>query len=60
MSKHYCPQLLAEDIVKLRHSPQVYLTHAKPGEEEMIFQECRELITDRPLSHLTGGEVLTL
>lgn len=60
MSKHYCPQLLAEDIVKLRHTPHVYLTHAKPGEEDMIYQECRELITDRPLSHLTGGEVLTL
>jgi len=60
MSKHYCPQLLAADIVKLRHSPHVYLTHAKPGEEEMIYQECRELITERPLSHLTGGEVLTL
>lgn len=60
MSKHYCPQLLAEDIAKLKHSPHVYLTHAKPGEEEMIYQECRELITKRPLSHLTCGEVITL
>jgi len=60
MSKHYCPQLLAEDLKKLRHNPRIYLTHAKPGEEEMIFQECQALITERPLSHLTGGEVLTL
>ncbi len=60
ISKHYCPQLLAEDLRKLTHQPHVYLTHAKPGEEEMIFNECRQLIGDRPLSHLTGGEVLAL
>ncbi|MGM0593872.1 MAG: 3',5'-cyclic-nucleotide phosphodiesterase [Pseudomonadota bacterium] len=60
LSRHYCPQLLADDLKKLRHQPHIYLTHAKPGEEEMIYQECRELISDRPLSHLTGGEVLAL
>lgn len=60
LSKHYCPQLLASDLKKLRHQPHVYLTHAKPGEEEMIYQECRELIRERPLSHLTGGERLAL
>jgi len=60
MSRHYCPQLLADDLKKLRHNPHVYLTHAKPGEEEQIFQECRRLIEDRPLSHLSGGEVLAL
>lgn len=59
-SRHYCPELLAEDLRKLQHHPKVYLTHAKPGEEEMIFAECCQLITDRPLSHLTGGEVLGL
>lgn len=60
LSRHYCPQLLAEDLRKLRHQPHVYLTHAKPGEEEMIFEECRQLIEDRPLSHLSGGDRLTL
>ncbi len=60
MSKHYCPQLLAADLKKLRHQPQIYLSHAKPGEEEMIFEECRQLISDRTLHHLTGGERLAL
>jgi len=60
MSRHYCPQLLAEDLKKLKHEPHIYLTHAKPGEEDMIFQECCQLIPDRPLSHLSGGMVLTL
>lgn len=60
MSKHYCPQLLAADLQKLRHNPKIYLSHAKPGEEDMIYQECRQLITERPLHHLTGGERLAL
>ena len=60
LSRHYCPQLLAEDLRKLHHQPQIYLSHAKPGEEARIFEECRSLITDRPLTHLSGGEVLTL
>jgi ribonuclease BN (tRNA processing enzyme) len=59
-SKHYCPSLLAADLKKLRHNPQIYLSHAKPGEEEMIYQECRNLISDRPIHHLTGGEHLAL
>jgi ribonuclease BN (tRNA processing enzyme) len=60
MSKHYCPQLLAADLRKLRHNPQIYLSHAKPGEEETIYQECQELISNRPLHHLTWGERLAL
>ncbi len=60
MSRHYCPQLLADDLKKLKHNPHIYLTHAKPGEEEMIFQECCRLITDRPLSHLSGSQLLQL
>ncbi|MEN8170063.1 MAG: 3',5'-cyclic-nucleotide phosphodiesterase [Pseudomonadota bacterium] len=60
MSKHYCPQLLAADLQKLRHNPQIYLSHAKPGEEEMIYEECRQLMPERPLHHLTGGERLAL
>ncbi len=59
-SRHYCPQLLAEDLKKLKHKPHIYLTHAKPGEEEMIFQECCNLITDRPISHLSVGQILKL
>lgn len=60
VSRHYCPELLAEDLRKLKHQPRIYLSHAKPGEEEMIFDECCRLIDDRPISHLTGGEVLAL
>jgi len=55
-SKHYCPQTLAADLKKMNHNPEIYLTHAKPGEAEQIFHECRELIPDRTLHQLHGGQ----
>ncbi len=60
MARHYCPEMLAADLAKLRHRPRVCLTHAKPGAEEKIFQETRTLLADYQLSHLTGGERFTL
>ncbi len=57
ISKHYCPQLLGEDIVKMKHRPDVWLTHFKPGEEELIYQECVAAMPDFRVHHLKGGEV---
>jgi ribonuclease BN (tRNA processing enzyme) len=57
-SKHYCPSLLAQDLTKLRHHPRVYLTHHKPGDEALIFEQCRERIAGHDLHDLTGGAVL--
>jgi ribonuclease BN (tRNA processing enzyme) len=57
ISKHYCPRLLGEDILKLRHRPDVWLTHFKPGEEELIYQQCVEAMPDFNVHHLKGGEV---
>jgi len=57
ISKHYCPSLLGEDILKTRHRPDVWLTHFKPGEEELIFQECVEAMPDFKVHKLSGGEV---
>lgn len=57
-SRHYCPQLLAADLPKLRHRPRVYLTHPKPGNEENILRECRAQITEFVVEGLTGNEIL--
>lgn len=57
---HYCPDLLAADLAKLRHRPQVYLTHLKPGAENQIERECRELIQGFDLHRLFGGDVIPL
>lgn len=60
LSKHYCPQTLGEDIVKLNHHPDVWLTHFKPGEEELIYQECVEAMPDFNVQYLRGGEIFKL
>jgi ribonuclease BN (tRNA processing enzyme) len=57
-SRHYCPQLLAADLPKLRHCPRVYLTHPKPGNEENILRECRAQITGFVVEGLAGNEIL--
>lgn len=60
MAYHYCPQLLAADLAKLRHRPRVYLSHPKPGMEQEILGECRTLIPDLDLHLLSGGCRITL
>ena len=57
---HYCPQLLGEDMAKLKHQPDVYISHNKPGDEEEIFAECQQAITTHRIKRLTGGAVFTL
>lgn len=60
MARHYCPSLLAEDIAKLRHDPLIYITHNKPGSEDLIFAECQAAMPGRRLQPLRGGEVIRL
>ena len=59
-AKHYTPNMLAEDIKKLRHNPRIYVSHPKPGHEDVIYQEVKQAITDRDIHSLNGGEVFEL
>jgi ribonuclease BN (tRNA processing enzyme) len=60
ISKHYCPSLLAEDLKKLKHRPQIWLTHFKPGDEDVIFEQCQQAIEGFSVNRLIGGEVFKL
>ncbi len=60
ISKHYCPSLLAQDLKKLKHNPKLWLTHFKPGEEDLIYQECEAAIEGFSINSLSGGEVFKL
>jgi len=60
MSKHYCPSTLAQDLSKLKHKSEVYLTHLKPGEEMAILSEARAAMHQRQLKTLVGGEQFQL
>jgi ribonuclease BN (tRNA processing enzyme) len=38
-SRHLCPQMLAEELEKMRASPEIYITHLKPGEGALTMKE---------------------
>ncbi|HUP96928.1 MAG TPA: 3',5'-cyclic-nucleotide phosphodiesterase [Usitatibacter sp.] len=38
-SKHLCPATLAEELEKMRATPEVYITHLKPGEGALTMKE---------------------
>ncbi|WP_455205723.1 MBL fold metallo-hydrolase [Kaarinaea lacus] len=57
---HYTPRLLGADMAKLRHYPKVFISHTKPGQEELIVKECQQAIADREIMSLFGGEEFTL
>ena len=55
-ARHYCPELLATDLKKLKHRPHLFLTHLKPGSEEVIIDQCRSRIESLPVQRLCGGD----
>ena len=57
ISKHYCPRLLGEDVLKMKHRPDIWLTHFKPGDEEQIYQQCIDAMPDFNVHQLKGGEI---
>ena len=57
---HYCPETLARDLPKLKHRPQVCISHLKPGEEKLIMKECRAALPDWDLKRLKTNEVFEL
>ncbi len=42
VSKHLCASMLAEELAKLERSPEIFITHLKPGEIELTMQEIEE------------------
>jgi len=42
LSRHLCPSMLAEELVKFERDAEVYVTHLKPGETELTMQEIEE------------------
>jgi ribonuclease BN (tRNA processing enzyme) len=57
MSKHLCPSLLAEELAKLKQSPQIFITHLKPRESELIMQEIAVRVKERAPRMLQVNQV---
>lgn len=59
-SGHYCPRTLTRDLERLRHSPEIWLTGMKPGEEERILEQVLEAAPEKNIHMLSRGTVLTV
>lgn len=57
LSRHLCPSLLAEELAKLKHSPEIYITHLKPRESELIMQQIAVKVKERRLRMLQNNHV---
>ena len=57
---HYCPRTLAEDLVKLDHQPDIWLTAMKPGDEALILAQVQNAIPARDIRMLSTGDSLTI
>lgn len=60
VSKHLCPSMLAEELKKLQHSPEVFITHLKPGQIELTMQEIEEGIGEFKPRMLQNNQVFEL
>ncbi len=55
LSKHLCPAMLADELLKLKRNPEIYITHLKPGEIELTMQEIAECVHQfRPIMLQNG------
>lgn len=57
LSKHYCPSTLTADLTKLRHRPELCLSHLQYGSEDLILRQCRNLMQNLSPRRLEAGRV---
>lgn len=57
VSKHLCPALLADELAKLKLAPEVYISHLKPREAELIMDEIAARVTERRPQMLCNNQV---
>jgi ribonuclease BN (tRNA processing enzyme) len=60
MAFHYCPQLLAKDLLKLKHKARIFISHLKPGCEQEIMSQCVAALPDWEIHQLRTGDVFEL
>lgn len=58
VSRHLCPSMLHEELVKLTRPVEVYVTHLKPGETELTMQEIEDQVAAYRPRMLQNGQVL--
>ena len=59
-SRHFTPNGLRDDLVKLCHRPMLHLTHAKPGSEALIAEQCAVALAGWQYRHLKTGDQIVV
>jgi len=57
LSKHLCPALLAEELGRLSLAPEIYVTHLKPRESELIMQQVATTVSERRVRMLQNNQI---
>jgi ribonuclease BN (tRNA processing enzyme) len=60
LSGHLTPSHLAEQLTRFKHSARILITHLKPGFEDTIMQQCRQLLPDWQIDRLHHGDQLSI
>lgn len=59
LSRHFCPALLLEDLRLLTSRPEIFITHAKPGQFAQIEHELQQGAGDLSIRMLAAQSVFT-
>ena len=57
---HYTPKTLTADLARLNHSPEIWLTGMKPGEEQRILDQVQRAAPGKDIRMLAAGTVLSV
>ncbi|WP_428385131.1 3',5'-cyclic-nucleotide phosphodiesterase [Nevskia ramosa] len=59
-ARHFTPGRLGSELGKLRHRPMLHLTHAKPGSETLIAEQCTVALAGWQYRHLRIGDEIVV
>ena len=57
MSKHLCPSMLGDELAKLARDAEIYISHLKPGQIELIMGEIAQCAGEFKPSMLQNNQV---
>lgn len=59
-ARHYCSKTMVADLVKLKIQTDIYLTHHKPDEQDLIRREIDALLPGNSIKQLKNNDRFTL
>ncbi len=60
VSRHLSPTLLGRELAQLHQPADIYITHIKPGELEVVMTEIGRLDTPHRIRQLVAGQVMSV